>query len=304
MPAFSPPLCLAGRVLLQSVRDLLIDNGPQWAAAIAYYGLLSLFPSLLAAASIAAYFIDPAWAIIQATGLLGDLLPQGAATVATIVRGAFDARGMTGLFSLILLLWTGSLAFGTLAQALSIAFDVDEVRGYFRRLAIRLAMLFTAGVLFAAGLLSFLLLSPLGQLIDAIPASLIPILGQGMPAVLVFTAFFLVYRFVPRGRCFPKSALIGAGVAVALFLAARPLFFTYVEEFARYNLVYGSLAVVVALLLWAWVTALIALFGGEVASHVQMMVFEGESGADVEQRHEARSPNKRWRHSTPARGTE
>lgn len=48
----------AGKVVVASLKHFVKDNGPQWAAAIAYYSLLSLFPLLLAAIAIAAYFVD------------------------------------------------------------------------------------------------------------------------------------------------------------------------------------------------------------------------------------------------------
>lgn len=59
-----------------AAKDFFIDSGPQWAAAVAYYTLLSLFPLLLAVVSVAAFFVDPQWAVDQITSLLGQALPQ------------------------------------------------------------------------------------------------------------------------------------------------------------------------------------------------------------------------------------
>jgi membrane protein len=73
-------------------------------------------------------------------------------------------------------------------------------------------------------------------------------------------------------------------------LAARPLFLRYVRDFGQYNLIYGSVAVAVILVLWAWVVALILLFGGELASHVQAMAIEGQAAEQVARQHQERSP--------------
>ena len=71
----SKKLRLFWRLLMLAAKAFFNDDGPAWSAAIAYYSLLSLFPLLLAAGSIASYFVDPKWAVLKATELLGDFLP-------------------------------------------------------------------------------------------------------------------------------------------------------------------------------------------------------------------------------------
>lgn len=81
-------------------------------------------------------------------------------------------------------------------------------------------------------------------------------------------------------------------MATLLFVLARPLFVSYLRRFANYNLIYGSLAIVIIMVFWAWIVALILLFGGETASHTQAMVIEGQPKEEVERRHLQRSPVK------------
>lgn len=104
-------------------------------------------------------------------------------------------------------------------------------------------------------------------------------------------ALFFLYLFVPRRRVNWRAVVPGAILAGLLILAARPLFLTYVQRFADYNLIYGSLAIVIILVLWAWLVAVLILWGGEVVSHIQTMLLEGKSAAEVEQRHLRRSPS-------------
>jgi membrane protein len=283
-------------VIASSVKDLFTDSGPQWAAAIAYYSLLSVFPLLLAAVAIAAYVVDPQWAIERITRVLGALVPQGAAQIESIVRQVFAARGGIGAVSLVTLLWTGSRVFGVIILALNIAYDVQETYGFWKRTLIELVMMATIGVLLIVALAVRPLLLLLSSVLGVLPASpgmLLQAAQFMLPALLLFTAFLLIYRFVPRSQQGWRPALVGALAATLLFLAARPLFFSYVRQFGNYNLIYGSIAIVVILTLWAWVVALIMLFGGELASHIQALLIEGKPAHEVERSHQARSPRRR-----------
>ncbi len=280
-------------VLVQSVKDLVTDSGPQWAAAVAYYSLLSAFPLLLAAVSLAAYFVDPNRAVDQATRLLGEFLPEGEEQIATIVKEAVEASGQVSLLSLAALLWTGSRVFGVLTRALNVAFDVDEQYGFFKRLLVEAVMMLTIGVVFVLALASGLLVDLLWRVLQVLPAGrglVFELVQEAIRVALLLASFFLIYRFVPRGRRDSRAALAGAVVATLLFLAARPLFIGYVQQFGRHNVVYGSLAVAIILVLWAWLVALITLFGGELAGHVRTMLIEGQTPEEVERAHQERGP--------------
>ena len=93
-----------------------------------------------------------------------------------------------------------------------------------------------------------------------------------------------------RGRQDWRAALIGAVVSTTLVLTARPVFLRYVSDFGAYNLIYCSIAIVIILVVWAWIVSLILIFGGEIASHVQALVIEEQPVQEVAQRHEERSP--------------
>ncbi|HEV2042730.1 MAG TPA: YhjD/YihY/BrkB family envelope integrity protein, partial [Casimicrobiaceae bacterium] len=118
---------LVGNAFIQALKDSFADNATQWAAAIAYYGFLSLFPLLLAAVSLSAYFVSPDWAVGKAILLLGEFVPEGALAVQHIIHGAVhDAHPFAGIASLLILLVLGSRAFGALSRALNIAYEGEE----------------------------------------------------------------------------------------------------------------------------------------------------------------------------------
>lgn len=272
----------------QVVRDLIQDDAPHWAAAISYYAILSLFPLMLLLLSVASFFVEPQWTADRAVTLLGDFVPEGASYVHGIIDEVIAARGTAGVLSSLLLLWTGSRVFGALTRALNIMYDVDETYPLWKQLVIELAMTASLGVVFLVAIASDLVLGSLSAL-DLVPAFVDEMAAWAAPLALIFAAHLLVYRFVPRERRMWRSSAIGATVATLAFIGARSLFYAYLTEIAQYNLIYGSLAVVIMLMVWAWIVALITLIGGEVASHYQMMIIEGLSPDDVEERHAARA---------------
>jgi membrane protein len=272
---------LVGHALLQAVRDAIADNATQWAAAIAYYSFLSLFPLLLAAVSLSAYFVSPDWAVGKAIILLRELVPEGDDAVQRIIHDAVHAaHPYVGAVSLLVLLFLGSRAFGALSRALNIAYEGVQTGGFAARIAVEIGMMAAVGILFVGTLFSHYFLALLwgtARLLPMAPGPTFDVMVQVLRVLLLLTAFFLIYRFVPRKRLDRRSVFAGAGIATALFIAARPLFYGYVENLANYNLMYGGIAIAVVLLVWGWVAAFITILGGEVASHFQTMVLEGEA---------------------------
>lgn len=241
--------------------------------------MLSAFPLLLLATSIASYFIDPQWATKQIGGFLGSLVPGGEARIQGIVNGVAAAQSSVTILSGAGLAWAGTRVFAALTSALNVAHDVDDY-GFLRRLVVEVIMLLTIGLIFVFALISGLLLDGLWQIVQVVPIHR----GFAFQAIewlvrvlLLFSAFLLTYRYVPRTRPNWRSVVAGAVVATILFLAAQPLFLFYLERFGQYNLIYGSLTIAIILLLWVWIAALITLFGGEIASHTQSILIEGKS---------------------------
>lgn len=283
-------------VIYLAAKDLFTDSGPAWAAAIAYYSLLSVPPLLLAAISIASFFVDTEWAIEQITGQLEEFVPEGVEEIDEVIREALAAGGGVGLISLGVLLWTGTRIFGAVTQALNVAYDVDETYGFLKRTLVELVMLATIGVLFVIALMAQPLLNLLSNILDILPAgggTAFRVIQFVVPPLLLFFVLTAIYQYVPRGKHRWRASLLGAAVATLLFVLARPLFIGYVQEFGDYNVIYGSLAVVILLTFWAWIIALIVLFGGEFASHYRAIILDGLSPAEVERRHQRRSPAKK-----------
>jgi membrane protein len=283
-------------LVLRAVDDFFEDELFVWAAAVAFYGVLSMFPLLLASMALAMQLSDPDWAIAQLNELLAEVLPMSAEFVEDTVYGAYEARGSVGLISVAALLWTGSRVFNALTRALNIAYDVPERWTFLHRLGIQLLMTVTLGAVLVLAMVSHWAATFVHRVLDVIPADrqlMLAVLRETVTLGLLLLATFLIYRFVPRRRQSWKSALAGAVLATAGFRILRPIFVYYVEQFAEYELVYGSVATVVLVLLWSWLMSIVLLFGGEIAAHWQMMMVDGMSGEQVEREKRENSPRRR-----------
>lgn len=278
---FRQRLQTVGHLLVEAARSFPGHKGFVWAAAISYYSLLSLFPLLLAAVSIAALFVDPQWAIDRITGMLGPYLPHGENKIATVVQEAVRAGSGVSILSVFTVLWTGSRVFAMLTQALNAASDTNEVYSFWKRTLVEFGMMATLGLLFILAVSSPVLFGLLWNALDILPSGrgvLFALTVDVLPTLLLAGVLFLVYRFVPRRHIRPRAALAGALVSTLLFATVRPLFGFYVRNFTDYNLIYGSLALVAILMFWAWTAAVIILYGGEVAARYQKIYMTDKQG--------------------------
>ncbi len=281
-------------VIKQSYIDFMIDNGPEWAASIAYYALLSVFPLLVAAASVASYFVNQTWLFSQVFQMISQLLPSGSDAIETIVVQVLNARGSLSVISLILLVFSGMRIFGTLMKALNIAFNTGANYTFFRQTQIELLMLLSIGILF---IVTFAIQIAVGLLVGFVGQkdlhqTIVWLFGEIVTFLLLTLGFFLSYRYIPRSNVSWRSALIGAVLASVAFRVARPLFLGYVTQVANYNLIYGSLALLISLVVWTWIVGLIYVFCGELAAHIQALVIEKKPVEVVKERHLERSTKR------------
>lgn len=247
-------------------------RAPRQSAAIAYYVLLSLFPLMLLLASIAGLVLGDDELRADFVEALTDALPlteAGADDLEASLRGVSDNAGTVGLLSLLTLIWTASGMMGAIRGSLD---DIDpdtEPRPFAHGKLVDLLMLVVATVLLvgSAGITVATRVGGSGAgdlvgisgLVYAVAQVAVPIaLGTGLLVVLL--------RWVPTtGR--PASdvwpaCLVGATALWALSVG----FATFVGEFGRYNVIYGSLAAVVVFLVFVYLAANIVLLTASFAA--------------------------------------
>jgi len=266
---------IAKRTLKQFNQDNLTDS----AAALTYYGVLSIFPGLLVLVSALKIFgAGTSSAIVKN---LVDLAPGQAGTtlnnaISTIEKGGQSTATLLAIVSILGSLWSASGYVGAFMRAANRIYDVPEGRPAWKTIPIRLGLTVLTGVILAAAALSVLLT---GKLASAIGDAL----GVGDTAVdvwniakwpvllvivsLLFAALYWASPNAKVGRF--RFLSVGSLVAVVIWIVASTAFAFYVANFGSYNRVYGSLAAIIVFLIWLWVSNLALLLGAELDSEVQ-----------------------------------
>ncbi len=244
------------------------DNGFLLAAAVSFYGFLSLFPLLLLAAGVLAFFVgspENAGALLARS--VGKFV-VGESTRAIIDQMIHGRNAATGI-GLVVLLWSGTSAIVVLEQAMNLAWSATAKRAYITRRAIALLTLLVIAVL---GVLSFGI-SALIRIAGSTDVSYLlwlreitPALKYPLPALASITLFVMIYKILPNARVSWKTALVGGVFAGVMWEIAKHVFTFYVVHFPGHNQVYGSLASVILLMLWLDYSAVIAIIGAEFAS--------------------------------------
>jgi membrane protein len=273
-------------------RDTLTDV----AAALAYYGFLAIPAVLLVVVGV---FSRTAGTdtIESLVGRLEGVVPEEALTLIrdSLTRATENRSGGLVLIvvGLLLALWTATGAMNALMRGLNRVFGVEETRGFVRQKLTGLGMLLCVllGLGLTVGLLVLgpLLADKLGKALDMEDAFGWIWWSAQWPILLVglLVAFGGVLYLGPnvelrRWRLFTPGAL----VAVAVWLVASGLFAFYASQFSSYNKAWGSLAAVVIMLTWLWLSALALLFGAEINAEAERRR-DVERGEPAEKRVEA-----------------
>lgn len=250
------------------------------AAGVAFYGLLAVFPALGALVALYGLLFDPQQVTEQVSALSGMLPPQAADILLGQLRDltstSSTALSLGAIGALAIAFWSASAGIRTLMEALNVAYDEEEKRGFLRFYGTALLLTLAAilGVILAIAAvvalpvaIQFLGLSTLLQ--GVISYARWPIL-----AVTMLLGLAIVYRYGPS-RDQPRWAWVswGAVLATALWLAGSALFSLYVTSFADYNKTYGSMGAVVILLTWFLLTAYAVLLGAEVNAEMERQTY-------------------------------
>lgn len=244
------------------------DSG-NLSAAIAFYSLLSLFPLVMILISVSGFFITKfslQEAIIhQAT----QLLPAGGRVIHENLLSISKNFGRVQVISLLLLWWSASGVFLPMETAMNRAWRISPGRSYWRRHLLALGMVLLCGTLLVlslgvtaaqhqiehqAQLSDTKLLSPFAHAIFLL-----------MPMLFSFITFILLYRIVPNQPIKLRKVIGGAMVGAVLWEVAKQVFAALLPYF-NYRHLYGSLGVVVAVMMWGYISSLILLFGAEFAA--------------------------------------
>lgn len=268
----------AGRVVLQATRRFAEDRCPHLAAGIAYFALLAFFPVTLLAASLAGILIGDAETQQTLLDWIVDALPVEAPAVERSLRAVAGGKPTLTLISGFATLWLAAALSAALRNSLDIVFRVRRRRPLVLRRLIDIALLPALGI----AVLASIAVSTTIRIIraEAGPGLLfgadLALLWQSgaivIGVLLSSVTFAALYCLLPNRAARFSHSLVGASVAAIAFEAVNIGFATYVANLTNYNVLYGSLGGIVALLLWLYITANIMLFGAEIAAAVPLVL--------------------------------
>jgi membrane protein len=277
------PADLTGRswsyAFKQAWAEFRRDECTDLAAGLTYYAVLSLFPALLAVISLLGLFgqgastTDTLLELVERIGQ-DDAVEQLREPITQMTQT--NAAGFAFVFGVVGALWSASGYVGAFGRATNKIYEVDEGRPFWKLRPLNLAITVITVVLAALVLLGLVVTGPfaeeLGDTLE-IGQTTVTVWNIVKWPLMLLVVMFLVavlYYATPNVRQ-PKFRWlsVGAGLAIVVWILASAAFGLYVANFGSYNKTYGSLAGVIILLLWLWLTNLALLFGAEVDAELE-----------------------------------
>jgi membrane protein len=273
------------RKVFQAVKVGLTDfarsNCPHVAAGIAYWTLFSLFPLSLAGISILGYVYpspEDQGSIVE--GIV-KLVPVSVDYLAELIEDVTRSRGTLGGLAIVGLLWTGTAVFSAVRKGINHTWHIGRPHFFLLERAIDLAMLLWVALLAFIQVAIVTDLFGLASIPDSAERSafwpVFKVLSELSALGITFGMFLLLYRYVPNTKVVWRDLWVGAAVGATLFQGVRIGFAWFLSNFGHFNLVYGSLGAVMAVLAWAYLAALAIMLGSQ-AAYTYRGVFGSQAG--------------------------
>ncbi len=264
-------------IVVETIRAFINSRGMESAASMAYYALFSFFPLIIFIVGFVSSILkdEPVQQVML--DVVEQYLPLALDLVKGNIEHAVSISGTVQIIGTIGLLWAATGVFTALTHSIDRAWHTARVRNFVFGRLVALAMV--------AGLTGLLIAWVMvTTLVSVLPLFEIPILGEDtfvyqtyalgltsrmVPWLLIFLLFLNVYRWVPNTTVRWREALAGAIIAALGWQIANYIFSWYlVSAWARYQLIYGSLGTVVALMLYVYVVSAIVLFGAHLSANI------------------------------------
>ena len=276
------PTDLSGRswlgVLKRTISEFKKDNLTDWAAALTYYGVLAIFPAIIALISIIG-LIGPS-ATQPILDNLATLTPGPANDILSgAVKQVANSRGgasVAFIFGIAVAIWSASGYVGAFARASNAIYEVPEGRPFWKLRPMQLIVTTVMILLIAASALAVVVTGPVAkQLGDVVGAGSAAVTAWDIakwPVIaLVVSLMFSVLYFAAPNVKQPgfKWITVGGVVALVILLIASAAFAIYVANFSSYNKTYGALGGVIAFLVWLWIANISVLLGAELNAELE-----------------------------------
>ena len=264
----------------RAVKEFKEDRGTLTAAGMAFYWFLSIFPLVVAGAGMLGLFNVSGDTIAKITKSITDALPGGVGQILVdAVKNASeqsDGAVFAVLFGLALALWSASAGCVGIQLGLDVAYDVRDDRKFVKKRLVAFELMLAMLVLGGAATALIVFGAPLGDALrDNLPfGSAFVVLWTALRwigGIAALTGLFATIYYLAPNRDTPRWVWVSPGgiLATLIWLTASLGFSIYVSQFGKYSETYGSLAGVVVLLLWLYLTGLAVVLGGELNAELE-----------------------------------
>ena len=259
-----------------TTREFFKDDVAYMAAALTYYSFSSLFPLLVLTITLTGVFIQPEDATRFIFDNVAQVVPGSVQPLQEVLDQAFLNRSNAGwfaLFGVITLLVTATGAFEALDKAINRAWATEKSPSFFVGKLIGLLMILGIGGLLILSFIATALLTAsrafTSALIGEVPGVQVfwQIASVLVTLAIVFLAFVILYRFLPRTDINFRDVWLAAFIASVIWTIVKELFAYYLgSQFANFTAIYGPLSAIIALLIWIYISSVIILTGAEFSA--------------------------------------
>jgi len=259
----------------RTATEFMEDGMMDWAAALTYYGLLALFPALIALVSVLGVFADPETTTRQLTEIVTEIGPSSAAdTFSGPIESITSNRSVAGILffaGLAVALWSASGYVAAFTRASNVAWETPEGRPFYKLRPLQILITLVMLILLALIAISLVLTGPIVEAVGGAigvgdtALTIWDIVKWPVLLLAVIVMFSLLYYSTPNVKV-PGFRWVtpGSAVAVVVALLASAAFAFYVANFGSYDKTYGTLGGIVTVLVWMWIINLAVLFGLEL----------------------------------------
>jgi membrane protein len=255
-------------LLVKTVKEASQDHAKDLAAAIAFWAFLSIFPLLIGIFSLAGYFLQSSELQARIYQVVTEIFPGSGSLVRENLEAMIQYRGTMSWVGIGGLLWSASKGFGAITRAVNRAlgaeqtdnFLLSKIRSFFMAIAVSISAITSIAITLA---IEIVLDSPLLTRIGFKPIDVSHVKSWVLSLLLMFLTFALIYKLAPYVKVRWRQVLPGAFLAAVLFDLVKTAFVIYLDRFADFEKIYGSLSSIIVLLLWLYISALVLVLGAE-----------------------------------------
>jgi membrane protein len=265
----------ATRFMLMLIKKIGRDDISNLAAGISFFFLLSLFPLVLGLLAILGLFLPSQTVQQQIVSFFATNFPGSLSVLQNNIPDIIRLRSVLGMVGVIGLLWSATGVFSAAANGVNRAWDIQYRHPFYIKKPLEIVMVLGCMILVLLSLATSTFLSLLGNLhITGVVAGV----GTGLLGFFFsLIIFLLLHKFMPVVIVSWQYIWPGALLSAVFFEAAKTIFVYYLNHFSSYDRIYGSVASVIALLVWVYYSAYIFLLGAEFSALLFRLKREGDS---------------------------